>query len=318
MSNSISKIPFARIKVAYVAGFLSIFFSLFSWVGFGILNLDSQPYALMFWLFFLGMSYRFVKFPKLLLLPLIFAYLGFFLATLADLSSLDINLLGRAGFNYLSFYIIFIGFYNFISRFGVPINLLWFALFLWAMGALAEIFYPEVMSILSPRRTTSDRGLTSFAPEPTFFAVFSIFVLWIICCHYSYSRRIVVLSLFTSLVFVVVLAKSTMGILFLSIFLVFIFLYVTLKKWVSWKDPFLLLATAFSVLAIPYFGAQYFSNASDINRIGVVVKSVFLEGKYLDIFLSDASMNSRLEDVVFSFHGFFMNLGMPGGGFELL
>ena len=89
-------------------------------------------------------------------------------------SSIDYNVI-RGFINYLGLPLLYVAFYNYFVRYGVPIKLIIVLNFVWIFFGFIELFFPEFMSLLSKMRTSSSRGVTSLAPEATFFGVYLFF-----------------------------------------------------------------------------------------------------------------------------------------------
>ncbi|AJE47302.1 hypothetical protein [Celeribacter indicus] len=208
---------------------------------------------------------------------------------------------------------VYISFYNFLIRNGFPGKFFFVAGLTWIAFALVEIVDPSIPSYLSPYRTTPDRGLTSLAPEPTFFGIFLLFFAWIIIAKSgdSLSRKDKVLvALMIGSIFV--LAQSSMVILYLAtaamIYAIFAFVR-TVSRLKARKTHFVVMLLLIAFAMIAFYGINSFLVDSRVAKLLSQVMDVGIAG----LVAYDASISARIEDVFLSLHGFVFHNGVPGG-----
>ena len=189
-----------------------IIFALIPWVSFGLNNLDSQPWTFITAIIFCLFIKRII-FPKYSKKIFILVILGLIYAT-SITSSMDISII-RGFINYLSLPLLYVAFYNYFIRYGVPIKLFIILNFLWIFFGFIELFFPEIMSLLFKMRTTPSRGVTSLAPEATFFAIYLFFssLLLFELKNLVNNKKFFILLIINFLA-VLFLAKSSMVVLF--------------------------------------------------------------------------------------------------------
>ncbi|MCK2150071.1 hypothetical protein MYE70_13485 [Marinobacter alexandrii] len=274
-----------------------------------MLDTDSQP-----WFAFAFMAYIFsisrsIRVPRFFGGILFFWFLGLFFAILEGGASPSVVGISRGVFNYLAFFFVFLGFYNFILRWSFPEKIFLYSFVAWILGALIEVLYPEFISFFAPIRTSEGRGLTSFAPEPTFFAMFMFFAGWIYLVNskYNLKKSKFVIVLVGVVVFAV--AKSAMISVFVILSLLFFLMFrlsTISPKPIDVFWAFVIGVVAFSV----YFLVGSMTGGA---RALILAKELLLNGSVFHLFYTDPSLNHRLEHVVFSIHGFVSNNFWPGG-----
>lgn len=93
-----------------------------------------------------------------------------FVSLLLD-NKLDILFL-RNFFSYLNFCFVFFIFSVYFQRYTFPKKLFYYSLLIWILAAFLQLFFGEkIFSSLIVASTTSSRGATSFATEPSFFGL---------------------------------------------------------------------------------------------------------------------------------------------------
>jgi hypothetical protein len=291
-------------------GNLFIILSLLPWVSFGLNNLDSQPWAFIFAIIFF-LAIKRIIFPKYSIKIIILVVLGLIFAT-SITSSIDSSLI-RALINYLSLPLLYVAFYNYFIRYGVPIKLFIVLNFVWIFFGFIELFFPEIMSLLSKMRTSPSRGVTSLAPEATFFGIYLFFssLLFFELKNLINTNKIFILLVINFLA-VLFLAKSSTVVLFYVIslfsFLMFKFFYTlrdlkilkkNIKNYIIWPIIFLTILILFKD---SLSGTRLYS-----------LSALLLEKSIMEIVIMDASINSRVESFYFSQVGVYKNYFLPGG-----
>ncbi|MEQ6886663.1 hypothetical protein [Salicola sp. Rm-C-2C1-2] len=289
-------------------GQAAVLSALFPWVGIGLFNIDSKPYPLVFSILFIAACYRNIKLPPNTGLVSGFVFIGLLLALACSDSPISFLSL-RSIYNYLSFFVFLIFFYNYLIRFAFPYRLIIFSGALWILAGIIETQTPEIINLLSPIRTSASRGITSLSPEPTFFAIYLFFSSWLLLIHKNYSLRDQSVIFWLQILSIMLLAQSTMGALYLILALIFAMLGTLLSLKIR-KSAFYILISAIvfistsALLAYPYFQGS---------RLITVIGRVAETTDFYMIFHHDASMNARLEHVVFALHGTVLNGLLPGG-----
>lgn len=283
---------------------LFLYSCLFPWVSFGILNLDIQPYFILLsgLVLMLNLNVTIKKEIWLLsIVPMFCFILALFFGEI-DFSTV------RALVSYSSVFLVSAALYVCRKKYIDDIRKhLYYANIIWLVaGIIQVVFGKQALEFLVVVRTTAGRGVTGLAPEPTFYAVFLIFISWLIIKENSYNissmnvRLLLVLNLLT----IVLVAKSSMGLLFVFLLLL---LYVVFNYLRSVKN------LIFSGLA--FFGCvlclSYISNNMANSRLGEVVNSIKAD-PFLVVY-NDASVNERAKHIVYPIHGTIDNWFLPSG-----
>ncbi|KQI71232.1 hypothetical protein AN191_13095 [Loktanella sp. 5RATIMAR09] len=215
----------------------------------------------------------------------------------------------RAVMTYLSIIVSYMAFYLFIIRYGFPWRIVIFINIFWIAIGVAELLNPEISEMFGQRRTTLDRGVTSLAPEPTYFAIYLFFSSWLMlfAAHYKPKGGVSALILL-NITAILFLAKSTMGVLFVIIAVFALAAYKASRFRPNQRDLLIIgtCAIAFYVFAA---AGDFFLEESRIARIS----STFADLSILDVMQVDASINQRLEAVVLSLHGALYHNLIPAG-----
>jgi len=308
---SISKIRNNIIKT--VATFFFIF-SLIPWVNFGLNDLDSQPWSFIFAIFFLACLKK-VTLPAYSSKIFIITIIGLCF-TFIRTNSIDIFNLLRTTISYLSLPILYISFYNYFIRYNFPLKLFVILNFLWIGFGFLQLFFPKIINfIVNSRNLDEIRGVSSLAPEPTFFAIYLFFSSWILIevKNLVISNNIKML-LFINFLTVTFLAKSSMVFLFYiivtSLFIILYFFYFFIDLKFSKKSML-----SFIIYFIMLFIAlKLFKNLLQDSRLIFLINQIVNSPlSILEIIKTDASINSRIESIYFSIIGSFKNYLLPGG-----
>lgn len=284
------------------------------WTSFGTNSMDSQPWSLFAGLLFIIFA-RHIRVPPYFSLLFVSITLGsvFSLMLSRDPAIEDI---ARFVASYAILLAVYIGFYNFLHFYGFPRKIFILAGWSWIFFALVEIVAPSVTSALSPQRTSEGRGLTSLAPEPTFFAIFLIFFSWILYKgtseKFKASEKVIV---FISLLSVLMLARSTMGVLYLlvgaSVFLTGMFFNSIIRGQLKKRHIIIFVSVAAVVVSTFYF-IDSFMPESRVNKIISSFAEVEV-GDVVTIVRMDRSIFTRVAHATVSVHAAFLNFGLPGG-----
>ena len=177
--------------------------------------------------------------------------------------------------------------------------------YVWLICGLLEYLNFIDLSNFVTSRTSEDRGVSSLATEPTFFAMQLFLFSYTVVAFRNYKLRVSeCILLFLNFLAVLFIAKSTMGLLYDFGVLVFFTLF-----WFS-KRPFLALFTLILTTMMIFLIGTIQQN--DDIRIYQVLNTLF-QGGIFNLFYSDASINGRIQDIIVPGYYFIMNFGMPGG-----
>lgn len=298
----------SKISVQYILGALFCIFALVPWVNFGINDLDSQPWPLLSGGLFLLSCSPVIKAPLHSMAVFFLISVGFLFSALASESFGGFTAL-RAAMNYLAILTAYIAFYNYLNRYGFPWRIFISVNIIWLIMAGVELVVPEVTETIAKRRTTADRGVTSLAPEPTFFAIYLFFSSWLMlaACAFRPDWRLVLL-LATNVAATILLAKSTMGVLFIVISAGAFVWYRLATLRLSRRGLRWLIMGIVAIAAMSVFGRE----AIEGTRIDKIY-SYLAETSVWQIIMWDASINQRLEAVVMSLHGALYHNLWPAG-----
>lgn len=294
-------------NVGYIFGLIALFFCLTPWASWGTNQLDSQPWALIFCVLYLLGNLRTAKIPRIYFFMLIWTVFSLCIAVPASRSDSIQN--ARGIVSYLTIPVVLIFFSDFLKRYSFPIFTIVLVNYLWIFFGIIEAINPALNSWTSIMRTTENRGVTSLAPEPTFFAVYLIFSIWIIltATNYRPSKNLLIVIL-VNIFSILFLAKSSMGLLFLGpVLLVW---YVGRFGFTKGLVVFLVLLTV--LLASFSAASGAFIGLFEGTRIGELLHLVDRIGIW-GVVLADASINVRLEHVVIPVHAFFETGFLPNG-----
>ena len=282
-------------------GLLFIISSCIPWFGFA--TLDSQPFPVLFSCLFLLLSWSKIKSLRInfnsIKILMILSALGILGGSFYNFE-FDFLFI-RAIFNYIGFVILMMGFIIFFKIYGFPLNLLVLINILWILASLIQIYWPDFFSSFVAHRTDESRGLTSLAPEPTFFAIYLFFIGWIYLIYFNYKLSICLFMLvILNILSIIFLAKSSMVLLFLSIAIIIYF--VAFKKY-----KYLSFITTLIFLGLFFLGNLNF----DDSRLSYFISNFFADP--VDFFAKDESANSRLSNIILPIHGMIYNYLIPGG-----
>lgn len=282
----------------------SLFFysSMFPWVSFGIIDLDLQPYFIIFSVvIFLFCNARLPLSIWMLMICFLFSVLigiiyvkfdFYFLRAISSYAALFFTsaayfiVLSRSDFNFKRHIIIANG--------------------IWILAGLLQVFFGKnCLDFLVTVRTSDDRGVTGLAPEPTFYAITLLFFSLILLKLSRYRLYgIYRYLLLANIIIIFFVAKSSLAILLFLIISATGFLLFSLTK----------LRYTVSLILFTLVGVFFISNVNDIlpgSRVASLVSSVRFG--ISNVVLNDASVNERLRNVVYPLQGAYLNYGIPQG-----
>ena len=208
----------------------------------------------------------------------------------------------------------YVAFYNYFIRYGFPIKLFILFNILWISFGFLEFLIPEFIDLISKKRTNAARGVTSLAPEPTFFGVYLFFSSWIIVESKKFiidsKKKILILINIFCIIF---LAKSATVAVFLALVVFFLFiykiLYFSFKLSVSKKKLINYILFSVAICSFIFLLRNQLSGA----RIYSIFIKIINEKSLLSLLVEDWSINSRVESVYLSVVGTFDNYLIPAG-----
>ena len=293
-------------SLSRVASTIFVVVCLLPWTSFGTNNLDSQPWPLLFGLLLIATFSGKLASTRNLNLAVFAIILGLYVAAVN--SSTSGFIIVRAFYNYISFFIVLLIFLTILDHFKPPIRTIRVMNYIWIVAALIQIVQPGLIAALGKARTTADRGLTSLSPEPTFFAIYLIFSSLLLFQLRGFDHKKDLSLHVINLLAIAVLARSSMGLL--MVVLCFGFFVIYLMKKLKLKKQIMVGLGIIAGLGIvvAFVFRTYFAES----RVASLVDALAGRG-VLGIIQYDASMNVRIEHVVFSVHGAVRNYLLPGG-----
>ena len=270
-----------------------LFFVFFPYISFVNIGTDMQPYSL-----FLAIVLFFTFEKRFTPAQLCILYVFVFSTFILFLNSINFTVL-RSYFNYLSLFFLSHVVFNVLKTERIDFDyflkksiLVWFF-----VGLGQSLFDKRFMTFLiSGSRTTENRGVTSLAPEPTFYGIVLVFFL-IFLLHLETPRKKT--YLFLCVFGILVFAKSSMALLFLAILTFFyIITHVSLKY---------IFISVITVFLLPVFVGRFMDGTRLSDLLFKIVDNP------ISLVLIDASINDRFFHVFFSMKGFYDNFFMPNG-----
>lgn len=297
------------LSLGHFFGLVFVTFMLIPWVNFGLNSRDSQIWPLIFGLVFLALHYREklnVNYFYFFIIPIFALFVWFF--------NSELNYAGPSGFiairailSYASFSVCLVGFLMYLKNDLFPWKVFYTINFIYLSIALIQLFIPEIVSSIVNTRditftnvATVARGVTSLAPEPTFFGIFLYFLsfIYLVQCDFKpdkFLSFVLLLNLFA----IIFLSRSSMMIVYLIVSLPLLF--IRLKFFYS-----ILILSIFAFFV--FLTVQIFSET----RMVRLFELLFELGPS-SLLLIDESINDRVAHVVFPLHGSILNDFMPGG-----
>ena len=258
---------------------------------------DTQPYALIIAIIALFFYWRIkanLKVPNEYFYFLIVFFFSFIVFIFSDISVIGL----RSLIGYLSLFVIsIVSYYLFNKGFTLSDFILKWIIIVWGVVGLVQLFVDvSFMSFLLPRSSSSEvRGVVSLAPEPSYYGIMCLFLLFFSIFQLK-SKKYFLFLIFQ----IVFLSKSTLLILILFLTgMVYLFFY---RKYVQ----------LFVIVAlVPLIFIPIFSILFPGTRVASLLKSLWEEPDL--IFYADVSLNDRLSAIFFSLKGFIEHFGMPSG-----
>lgn len=295
--NLEKNIVFPTPNIRKILCFLFLFFVFFPYIQIINLGTDMQPYAVLIGALLLPFYKKKVTWSETLIIVIFSS--SFLILMISELNILVV----RSLFNYFSLLIVsFMAFRILRSKL---INFDFFlkaCIAIWFVVALIQSYISRefLTFIVSGARTTENRGVTGLAPEPTFLGiVFVFFILYLLHIDTRHKKKFIILCV----IGIVLLAKSSMAVLFLAVLL---FLYLLTHLSVK-----LIFAVFLLVVLTPVVISNF-----EGSRLLYLFESVLDDPASL-LFV-DASINDRFFHIFFSMKGFLYNYTLPHGYSEWL
>lgn len=291
-----------------IAAYLLIFFTMTPWTSWGLNGWDSQPWTLIASAIYLLTRFRGVHFSEGFGIFVFFIAYGLIAAVLIRPEASTFLLL-RGVTSYLTMALSAVAFYDIIKRYGPPIREVIFMNIIWLIAALIQMISPELLEIIGTQRTTDNRGLTSLAAEPTYFAIFLIFTSWflLIVNNYKINNKIGVIIIINT-ISVFILAKSAMGAMFLFVSIIFATIYnlKNISHHINRKNIIIAIFSIVSLYGISKTGALEGSRLSSLYNTAT-------SNSIADVIRRDESVNTRVEHAVIPIYASFQRWFIPGG-----
>lgn len=262
-----------------------------------IINLetDLQPYFLILSVpLLMSFNLKVNRIILLLFIPLIFSC---FLLIFSH--SIFTGLRSISGF--LNLFITTTIFFQLLKKYNILFILsLKFSIYIWGLIGLIQYFINrEFGTILLSRVSTDEsRGVTSLAPEPTFYGLVCLFLILIISNVNFNNKNIYIFLLLIQIVF---LASSSMTIILLFFYMFYFVIFKFNLRYILYS-----LFIGASFISILFYSTI---DASSFGRVYNIYQMI-IENP-ISIFSLDASANDRLSSIYVSIYGFFDNMFLP-------
>lgn len=256
---------------------------MFPYVGFGILTTDTQPWSLVMSVIIIGSLALRGKLQvpapfKFFFFTFVIALLYFFYGVATTSGDTNYGLTSLT--YYLSTPMIALAVYNV----GVPEKIhKWFLaiFFIWFAFALIQIVAPSVNAILvNTVRSSSERGLTSLAPEPVWYArsvlLFMLVALYLYknnLLSVKYYRIVVLLSIFQ------IIALSLSGTIFFYLCLILLLYSLIMLEKIRYKISILAVLVVLGGGLI-IVGINNYSDKRVFNLINIAIENPENLSKY--------------------------------------
>lgn len=277
----------------------------FPWVSFNTNSLDMQPWPIIFALWLIAMDAK-VALSRTLIYAIIPLIVGFFVATLA---SNGVNFLAaRAFYQFFSIFIFFAATNSIIKRRYEIRPLVKVFNVIWILAGFVELRFPMALAIFGKIRTSTGRGVTSFAPEPSFFVAYLIFssALLLVLDGYSFKKSKWVHLI--NVMAVIVLAKSAIGMAYLMVLVSCYFGYLLMRR----RPKKLGLYFLFSAISLAMLAPIFLKLTEANTRALQLILKLASKGPLILVKI-DASINERVAHIILSIHAAIQNFFIPLG-----
>lgn len=305
---------FLKEQISFIIGSLAIIFCLFQNINVipFLSKLDTQPYAFLFFLFYiLSINKIYIPFLILIISFLILLMLVFVLFLTLNFNWFEYL---RVVTIFISFPVIFLGFYNYLIREGFPIRIFFFSNLIWFVNGVFQLNGIDFFSFLIDSRGSffSGRGVTSFGKEPFIYGLYLIFSMIIYLKNKNYSLRDydVIFFLLINIFSLFFLCQSMYAII---IFLFCLFLYLINF---AFKKNFLKKLIFILFLFFSLFVYIQISNKLNFDKIfndRIIFFINNIKNKNFDILIYDSSVRERYLNSSKAYVSFFSNKFLPNG-----
>lgn len=297
-------------KINNKIGYLIVLLCLFPWSSPFPIASDTQPLAFILALFYFVFNIRgFSVYLYVVVFMLIGAIFGFVISEWND---------GVRGiYGYISMFVLSSSVLHYFKHYGLPRYEFYRTIIsIWGIVGVIQFWDPSIISFMSSRdgiyALSGGRGVNSFAPEPTFYAMFLVLIGLVIVVQasnykdFATPRQIKNLLIFM-FIQILFLSKSS---------LVLVFLIVALVLFGVIMRP--IYSLLFAVLFVPIVYLLSFVLADSVDDIG----SSFRLGKLfvelsnvhiVDILLIDGSISDRVVQIIASHYNSLSNWLLPHG-----
>lgn len=257
-------------------------------------SFDTQPFPIVFSLIYIFYNYKLIEHTRDVNVYFFWGiYIICFVATILLTDEFSFLLI-RGMASYIGVPSFLIASSIFLRKNRLNFGVVFYINIIWIIGGVLQLFIPDIFSSFVSMRTSSNRGVTSFAPEPGFYSMVLVYITFLqILLRGSASRNYLYGAIILNIVSVLILAKSFLGLVYLVILVGAYFF--------SEEGGLPLVKSVYLMLAGLVVGFLYFSFLSDSDpdsesRINFIVKNIF--SNPLDILVDDESAASRISDVI--------------------
>lgn len=269
--------------------------------------MDSQPYAAL-----MGILLYIIKPVKLKTRRIKWLWYNFIFAVLLILvSGISIASIRPVYANFSLFFVTLMSYRALKILRGVPYNLFRISVWGWFLvGAMQMFVSPSFGSALLPRGDVSafldsGRGVSSLAPEPTFYGIISLLLLVIHYLNFKGHKDFTRYSLLIIAQLLMSMSSTCIMILIASFFLYMLWTIIKLHKY---RYLFYALGVFAVLVATVTYLTEHFTSDSRI----FILLSKLTEDPRLFVVL-DASVNERFNNAFFPLYGTVHDFFLPHG-----
>ncbi|OEE04267.1 hypothetical protein [Vibrio cyclitrophicus] len=290
------------------------FFCLFSYVKIFPNSMDTQPFFIIIGLMIIFFELINGKFLFKANKPIVFfSTLVLILSIYNALFSDSYFIIARAFSGYVGFVVVSLVSLCGLKRGLLAEGMILFSMQLWLLVGLIQYFFGnDLFSFLVSVRTSSDRGVTSLAPEPTFYAFYITliyifyFVVGAVLNWDMKYRKIISISFFFQLI---LLSKSSMLII-ANALLIVMFLFLKMVFSMRNLDKTTILTVILSLISPFILWILAEAGVMEGTRFEYIMDNLKFGINY--VITKDASINDRVAHIYLSFFGWYSNGFQPG------
>lgn len=283
----------------------------FPWVSFRLNDLDTQPWPFLASLVFLVFQRKFPVNREIMSVMIfsIACLLVYVFGFIVDSAQAMRAVVGFASISIVAyaFYLLKISGKDYTGLL-LLINVIWLL-----AGFIQVVFGIHALDFLVVVRTSETRGVTGLSPEPTFYAIFLLVISWIVYQEVylekdrgDWGRKLSVGIIAANVLFIFFVAKSSMGVAYLAIMLLFILLFLLADRGLVG-----LLVGVAAYFLVPLFYIYVAPALLDGTRLYALLNGL-IESP-LTVVELDKSVNERLSHIYYSFYGFYDSFFLPNG-----